>query len=440
MNNSIPDGWEYAPLGDFVIESVAGEWGNEAKGDENDIPVLRSTNFTKSGLINFSKLAFRNIEGRKRFKKALRRGDTLLEKSGGSPAQPVGRVVYFDKDTPHLYSNFTQKIAPVDSCDSKYFFYKLYFEYQNGTVLKFQQQTTGIINFQLAEYLGYKTIFPPLPEQQKIATILSSVDNVIEATRAQIDKLKDLKTGMMQELLTKGIGVDGVPHTEFKDSPVGRIPVGWEVGTLESFGISILDGDRGKEYPKERDFNSFEYCLFLSAKNVTKKGFAFFECSFITREKDAQLRKGKLSRGDIVITTRGTVGNIAYYDSYVPYENIRINSGMAIIRNKSTDFDERFLNLLMNSPLAVEQIELLAFGSAQPQLTISIIKGLQIPKPSLEEQKMIARTVESVGLKLKLTNEKLDTLNAVKKALMQDLLIGKVRVNIEEKEKESVVA
>ena len=73
--------------------------------------------------------------------------------------------------------------------------------------------------------------FPKIPvaEQQKIATILSSVDDVIEKTRAQIDKLKDLKTGMMQELLTKGIG-----HTEFKDSPVGRIPSAWTAKLLDS--------------------------------------------------------------------------------------------------------------------------------------------------------------------------------------------------------------
>ena len=70
---------------------------------------------------------------------------------------------------------------------------------------------------------------PPLPEQKKIASILTSVDEVIEKTESQIAKLQDLKTGMMQELLTKGIGPGGVPHTEFKDSPVGRIPVGWEV-------------------------------------------------------------------------------------------------------------------------------------------------------------------------------------------------------------------
>ena len=82
--------------------------------------------------------------------------------------------------------------------------------------------------------LDYKFGFPPLPEQKKIATILTSVDTVIEKTQAQIDKLNDLKTGMMQELFTKGIGPDGKPHTEFKDSPVERIPVGWEVNSLST--------------------------------------------------------------------------------------------------------------------------------------------------------------------------------------------------------------
>ncbi|WJJ94240.1 restriction endonuclease subunit S [Neopusillimonas aromaticivorans] len=78
---------------------------------------------------------------------------------------------------------------------------------------------------------------PPLPEQQKIATILSSVDDVIEKTRAQIDKLKDLKTGMMQELLTQGIG-----HTEFKDSPVGRIPASWYVAKIDDLVSKVGSG------------------------------------------------------------------------------------------------------------------------------------------------------------------------------------------------------
>lgn len=280
------------------------------------------------------------------------------------------------------------------------------------------------------EYLKtLDVIFPPLPEQQKIAAILSSVDDVIEKTRAQIDKLKDLKTGMMQELLTKGIG-----HTEFKDSPVGRIPVAWKVGSLESFGIDVLDGDRGKEYPKESDFYNWEYCLFLSAKNVTKTGFKFDEKAFITKKKDDALRKGKLVRGDVVITTRGTVGNTAFYGSNIPFDHIRINSGMAIIRNKTSDMAPAFLNLLMNSPMVREQVELLAFGSAQPQLTIGIIKGLIAPKPTLDEQIAIAESIESIELQIKIKSNRLRALNHTKKALMQDLLTGKVRVKVDQKE------
>ncbi len=425
MSSSVPEGWKEDFIGTYVAGSVAGEWGKEARGDKNDIPVLRATNFTENGAVDYKKLAIRNIDEKKRVKKLLKTGDIVLEKSGGSPTQPVGRVIYFDNEKPFLYSNFTQKISPTNKCVSKYLFYKLYHEYQQGTVLKFQQQTTGIINFQLAEYLLYKTIFPPLPEQKKIAAILTSVDTVIEKTQAQIDKLKDLKTGMMQELLTKGIG-----HTEFKDSPVGRIPVEWGVDSIESFGISILDGDRGKEYPKEKDFFQNEYCLFLSAKNVTKHGFKFNETVYITKKKDDLLRKGKLIRNDIVITTRGTVGNIALYDDSISYNHIRINSGMAIIRNQEDKLDTEYLNLVLHSPLVCEQIELLAFGSAQPQLTIGLIKNLFIPKPDIEEQNKISKSIGSIQEKISIVESKLKSLQNTKKALMQDLLTGKVRVKV----------
>ncbi len=275
------------------------------------------------------------------------------------------------------------------------------------------------------EMRDFKLILPPLPEQKKIAAILTSVDTVIEKTQAQIDKLKDLKTGMMQELLTKGIG-----HTEFKDSPVGWIPVEWEVDSIESFGISILDGDRGKEYPKEKDFFQNEYCLFLSAKNVTKHGFKFNETVYITKKKDDLLRKGKLIRNDIVITTRGTVGNIALYDDSISYNHIRINSGMAIIRNQEDKLDTEYLNLVLHSPLVCEQIELLAFGSAQPQLTIGLIKNLFIPKPDIEEQNKISKSIGSIQEKISIVESKLKSLQNTKKALMQDLLTGKVRLKV----------
>lgn len=105
----------------------------------------------------------------------------------------------------------------------------------------------------------------------------------------------------------------------------------------------IIDGDRGKNYPKQDEFYPQGYCLFLNTGNVTKEGLIFEENQFITKEKDEALRKGKLKRGDIVYTTRGTVGNAGYYNSNVPYENVRINSGMVILRANVEIVDARFL-------------------------------------------------------------------------------------------------
>ena len=94
----------------------------------------------------------------------------------------------------------------------------------------------------------------------------------------------------------------------------------------------IIDGDRGKNYPQQQEFLDEGYCLFLNTGNVTASGFSFESNQYISKEKCDLLRKGKLQRRDIVYTTRGTVGNAAFYADSVPYEHIRINSGMVIIR------------------------------------------------------------------------------------------------------------
>ncbi len=114
----------------------------------------------------------------------------------------------------------------------------------------------------------------------------------------------------------------------------------WLECALGEAPLQIIDGDRGKNYPKKTEFADTGYCLFLNTKNVTQTGFSFSELNFIDQERDDLLRKGKLKRGDLVLTTRGTVGNVAYYDETIPFDHIRINSGMVIIRPQG--IDERF--------------------------------------------------------------------------------------------------
>ena len=164
----------------------------------------------------------------------------------------------------------------------------------------------------------------------------------------------------------------------------------WDISNLGD-AVDIIDGDRGKNYPKQDEFLDSGYCLFLNTKNVPSNSFSFGEKMFITKEKDSALRKGKLTRGDFVLTTRGTVGNFAYFSDKVPFENIRINSGMVILRPKK---DGRvfsgFFKFYLGSPLFRDQVKSRSSGSAQPQLPIRDLSTFEIEIPELGIQKRVA--------------------------------------------------
>lgn len=160
----------------------------------------------------------------------------------------------------------------------------------------------------------------------------------------------------------------------------------YQIGQL----ADIIDGDRGKNYPKQNEFFPEGYCLFLNAGNVTPNGFSFEENLFITQEKDDLLRKGKLQRGDIVYTTRGTVGNSALYSESVPFENIRINSGMVILRCHEDIVDKQYLYQVLKSEYFRPYFKKYCTGSAQPQLPIINFSKIEINIPEMAAQRRIA--------------------------------------------------
>ena len=178
----------------------------------------------------------------------------------------------------------------------------------------------------------------------------------------------------------------------------------WKEVDIEQTSIEIIDGDRGKNYPKNNELTNSGYCLFLSAANVTKNGLQFSNNSFITKEKDALLRKGKLMPKDIVLTTRGTVGNVGFYSDDVPYPNMRINSGMVIIR-PGEDFDTMFLYQYLRSCYFRAQITQFQSGSAQPQLPISTLQKMKVIKPDIAAQRRIASILSSLDRKIELNNK-----------------------------------
>ena len=214
----------------------------------------------------------------------------------------------------------------------------------------------------------------------------------------------------------------------YKQTEVGVVPEEWKLTRFVSLG-SVIDGDRGANYPSGRDFSSDGHCLFLNAGNVTKAGFRFSDCAFISREKDERLCKGKLQRDDIVgLTTRGTVGNFAHFDSTVCFEHIRINSGMVILRNESAELDNAFLYALLQSHFLETQIERLTFGSAQPQLTVKGINEFWIVAPPLPEQRAIAEALSDVDGLLGGLDRLIAKKRDLKQAAMQQLLTGQTRL------------
>ena len=163
--------------------------------------------------------------------------------------------------------------------------------------------------------------------------------------------------------------------------------------------IEVIDGDRGKNYPHQDELLKTGDCLFLSAKNVTKNGFSFTEKQFITKEKDKLLNNGRLKHGDIVITTRGTVGNVALYSNEIFYDKIRINSGMLIIRC-GDKIDNYYLYQVLRSKWFQNQILSIQSGSAQPQLPKSHFHRMTIPVPDVNTQHRIASILSSIDEKI----------------------------------------
>ncbi|EOB4285594.1 restriction endonuclease subunit S [Escherichia coli] len=199
--------------------------------------------------------------------------------------------------------------------------------------------------------------------------------------------------------------------------------MGFDFQLLENAGIQLIDGDRGKNYPKHNDFMENGYCLFLSAKNVTKSGFQFQETLFINETKDRELRAGKLKYGDIVLTTRGTVGNVAYYDNNNPYKHIRINPGMIIIRADNKLWNPKFLYFILKSELLKEQIINLISGSAVPQLPARDIRKFILPVINRSLQNKITNIISDINDKVNLNIEINQTLEKMSQTLFKSWFV-----------------
>lgn len=186
--------------------------------------------------------------------------------------------------------------------------------------------------------------------------------------------------------------------------------------------VDFIDGDRGKNYPTFDEFTATGYCLFLNASNVTSTGFNFDTCMFVTEEKDKLMNKGHLSPYDIILTSRGTLGNVALYDKHIKYENIRINSGMLIIRPKTERLSPYFIYALLKSSYMKAAIERFRSGSAQPQLPIKDLQKMSFDIPESDAVlTALDRQFLSIEESISINKNEIDNLKELSNVLLTEL-------------------
>ena len=239
----------------------------------------------------------------------------------------------------------------------------------------------------------------PLNEQKRIAEKLDSLLARVDSCQTHLERVPQILKRFRQSVLaaaTSGRLTEDWREDE-KVIEYGEFvfPAAWELSTFDD-ALTLIDGDRGPNYPKQSDYQESGHCLFLSTKNVRKFGFEFDDVVFISEEKHKKIRSGTLQYGDVIITTRGTLGNVAFYDESVPYKVVRINSGMLILRKKRDNLLGKYLMICIGSPLFTSELEEKRSGSAQPQIPAKTLKTFALPIPPIEEQAEIVRRVEKL--------------------------------------------
>lgn len=361
-----------------------------------------------------------------RARKVVHRHDVLM-----SMVRPnLKAFAYFDHtDEPCVASTGFAVLTAKESASAKFLLYAILSE-------NVSRQIDGLVigsNYPAINSSAVRALkihAPSKPEQTKIAEILSTVDRAIEQTESLIAKQQRLKTGLMQDLLTRGIDKHGNLRSEkthqFKDSPLGRIPVEWEVKRL---GCLLSSINQGWSPDCESDPAAQGEWGVLRTTSVVWEGFQDHENKGLPPLL-APRPHLEIQAGDLLMTRAGPnsrVGVIAYVYS----SRSKLMLSDKIYRLAPTkEADGRFLCYSLSSSGSQRHLSNLKTGMAESQTNISqeIVKALMTVCPPSVEQSLIADRLDHISSESNKSTTVLRKLRSLKTALMQDLLTGRKRV------------
>ena len=365
-------------LKDITGKALSGEWGTD---DETGvgIPVLRTTNFTNEGIVNYENVVTRIITKKDISEKYLQSGDIIIEKSGGSDKQPVGRVIYFDgPENTYLFNNFTGLLRVRDKNEwfPRYVFYSLFANYKKGGTRPFENKTTGLHNLKTDDYVSrYEITEIPLNKQVTICAQLDQILKVINLRRKEISNLDDLIKARFVEMF----GNPATPGDKFKTCKLG------EVADVKSshrvFTTEFVD--EGVPF-----YRGTEIGVLASGQRPEDPYRISMEHYLKIASDDS-----KPIRGDLLLPSICNKGQVWMVDTDEPfyYKDGRV---LCISPNQSV-FDPRYLQLYMKMRTEAEYPKL-GSGSTFAEFKIFQLKKLEIDIPPMDLQNQFAEFVTQI--------------------------------------------
>ncbi len=423
----VPSEWDFDLLCNFLEKQQGGDWGDDE--GEAAINVLRSTNFTNDGPLDFADVALRFFKNDKAQTFGLKENDLLLERSGGGPSQPVGRIGFVQRDLPeYWFSNFVQLLRPDrGKIDPVFLGWVLLRLNQSGVIERLQHQTTQMRNLDYRDYLRIYLPKPSPTEQKTISSILNLANEALVIARVKLTAAQRLKTALLQQLFTRGIPGQ---HSRYKPARVFRhnfeVPDTWDVSPLRH---SVTSVEYGTNAPSNDDKHGYPI---IAIPEVVASRFKLGECSH-AEVPDAEADTLRLEPDDVLLVrTNGNadyIGKSTVIGPEAADQHIIYASYLIRIRTIKDKLSGGYLNYFLSSPLGRRLCLAMANTSAgNHNLGSRAIRQFLLPRPSPDEQETIVDLLDSAEDSIDAVLREIYALQRLKRSLLQNLLTGKVRV------------
>ncbi len=428
----VPHDWDVKTIGELAIHIGSGitPTGGSDVYTTSGVTFIRSQNVTNDGLL-LDDVAFIDKKMHDRMKGSeVFAFDVLLNITGAS----IGRCCYLPLG--HGSVNVNQHVCAIrlpsaNESDAKYLASVLASPIGQNQIFRLNAggNREGL-NYQ--QLRVFRIPWPPREGRAGIARILTTVDNLIEKTEALIAKYQAIKQGMMHDLFTRGVDSRGhlrPPYEQapelYKQSELGWIPKEWEVRLMNDLVSPTRPIAYGILMP---GYGHPGGVPVIKVKDICQGGIDESDLLLTTPEIDRQYRRSRVATGDLLFTIRGTVGRTAF----VPESLSKANITQDTARIGIVSGDARFVRGYLDMPVPKRFIVCNTLGVAVQGINLGEVRRIPIAFPPITEQRKIGDIWDGIEAEVDCERLSLNKLKTVKMGLMNDLLIGKVRVKVDE--------